>query len=188
MLHTEKSWAVIDRPYNLKSSVEHLREVERQDTILESASDHDLFVFRNHSDPRVLSSSSDLLHRNPPAWSNVSVVVDAPDSPTVHGVGQNQSLLGIDRYLTASESASLWSSNDAQRFRVSTGGAIEDQQAITFNDEKIVDGIHGYLRSRRTNLCIGSGENSFWRDVAICIPIEYQHAFRATGSCAPISA
>src|SRR5438552_253672 len=109
-----RSWAVIDRPYNsdasrlffsmsahskfleirrsaledrVRLSVEQFREVERENAVLESAGYHDFFVFRNHSNPGVLSSSRDLLNRYSPAWGNVPVIVDAPDGPTIHGVG-----------------------------------------------------------------------------------------------------
>src|SRR5262249_50709903 len=122
------------------------------------------------------------------ARSNVAVIIDTPGRPTVHGVGQDQSLLGIHRNLTASESAGFGSTNHAQRFRISTGGAIKNQQPVAFHDQELVNWIPGPLRRRGSNLRVRSGENSFWSNVAICSPVEYQHAFGSTGSGAAISA
>ena len=167
-------------------SVEHFRKVERQHAVLKGAGDHDFFVLRDDGDPGVLCSARDLLHRNAPSWSDVSVIINTPDRPTVHGVGQNQSFLGIDSDLAAAESSGFGSSDHAERFCVTLGSAIEDQQAITLDDEQIMDGIDSHLRSRVSNLCIRAGKHSFRCHISIGHAVEYQHALRSAASLASV--
>src|SRR5207245_9828811 len=119
---------------NSVSSVKQFREIKRQHAVLKGAGDHNFSVLWNYGYPGILSSAGDLLDRNSPARGNISIIIDTPNGPAVHRVGQDQSLFGVDGNLSAAESSSLGSSNDSQGFGVALGSAIENQQAIALDD------------------------------------------------------
>src|SRR5439155_6337515 len=135
----------------------------------------------------VLTAAGNLLDRNSPARSDIALVVDAPHRPAVLRVREDQTFLRIDGDLSSSETSGFRSSNDAQWLGISFSGPIEDQQAITLDDQKIVNRIDGHLRCGGTNLRIGSGEDSLRGHIAIRHAIKNDYALGTARSCASIS-
>ena len=173
--------------YSSQPSVKQFREIKRQHAVLKGAGDHNLFVLWNYGYPGILAAAGDLLDRNSPARGNISIIIDTPNGPAVHRVGQDQSLFGVDGNLPAAESSGLGSSNDSQGFGVALGSAIENQQAIALHHQQVVHGIHGNLRSGVPDLRIGAGKYSFWSDISVPHTIEYQYAFGSARPGASIS-
>src|SRR5436309_13760305 len=102
--------------YSSQPSIKQFREIEGQHPVLKGAGDLNFLVLWNYGYPGILPSAGDLLDRNSPARGNISIIIDTPNGPAVHRVAQEQSLFGVDGDLSAAESASVGSSNDAHGF------------------------------------------------------------------------
>jgi hypothetical protein len=123
--------------------------------------------------------SSELLHRNFPARSDVAIVFDAPGANRVGdssiAAGNNQALGCINLEGADATHAALRSADHSFRLDVPVGGAIEDQhRAAAVYGQNVMDRIHGHC-GLAANLRVGPGENPLGRYISIRGSIEYEH-------------
>src|SRR5262249_44843760 len=108
---------------------------------------------------------------------NVAVIVDTPGANRFSTAAvDNHTRLRIDTEIAGTRHLATRPANYSFRGDITTGSAIENQKSvIQIDDQKIMERINGYGRFVTDNLRIGPFENSFWRHVAVRLPVKHEN-------------